>query len=247
MSEETTKPEVSEKTLAEGQEATEEHASSEDEDFSKGKAKKARKPHGRIYIVGIVIAVIVVAGLGFNAWHNTPGFCAAICHSPMDPYLATYNETPGQPGTDKWGNEVSDAKSMLAPVHRMAGKGCMTCHPSVLSQQISEGTEWLTGNYDDPIPERTITQLIENRGSNEASDSDCMNSSCHNFTREDLIKKTAWMGAINPHYPQHGVQECSTCHKAHRASVMYCSQCHTEAVVPDGWVSYTDSQQAKSN
>ncbi len=23
---------------------------------------------------------------------------------------------------------------------------------------------------------------------------------------------------------------------------MYCSQCHTEAVVPDGWVSYQESE-----
>ena len=46
----------------------------------------------------------------------------------------------------------------------------------------------------------------------------------------------------DPHAPQHGEQKCTTCHKAHRASVNYCTQCHTDAVVPDGWLSYTDSK-----
>ena len=55
-------------------------------------------------------------------------------------------------------------------------------------------------------------------------------------------KKTAWMGEINPHIPQHDEQKCTTCHKVHRASVNYCMQCHTDAVVLDGWLSYTDSK-----
>ena len=69
-----------------------------------------------------------------------------------------------------------------------------------------------------------------------------MNTSCHPYGRDELVKKTAWMGKINPHAPQHGEQKCTTCHKAHRASVNYCTQCHTDAVVPDGWLSYTDSK-----
>lgn len=45
-----------------------------------------------------------------------------------------------------------------------------------------------------------------------------------------------------PHTPQHGEQKCTTCHKAHRASVNYCTQCHTDAIAPDGWLSYIDSK-----
>ena len=189
-----------------------------------------------------VVAVVVVAGIGFAAWHEQPSFCNAICHTPMNAYLETYEATPGEAATDKWGNEVSDASSMLASVHGQYGKTCLDCHQPELSEQLTEGGEWVTGSYDADLSERTTSQLVEARGL-ENSDEFCMNDSCHNYTREDLEKKTAWMGEINPHSSQHGEQKCGTCHKAHRQSVMYCTQCHTEAVVPDGWVDYTTSKQ----
>ena len=190
--------------------------------------------------VGVAVAVVVVAGAGFWCWHEQPSFCNAICHNPMDPYLPTYEAVPGEAATDKWGNEVDDASGMLAAVHGQVGKTCLDCHTPVLEEQVTEGVEWVSGNYDSPLSERTSVQLVEARGADD-SDELCMNESCHPYTRDDLVKKTAWMGEINPHTPQHGDQECGTCHKAHRASVMYCTQCHSEAVVPDGWVTYEES------
>lgn len=50
-------------------------------------------------IVGVVAAVLVVAGAGFWVWHEQPSFCNAICHSPMDKYVETYYE--GDPGTHR--------------------------------------------------------------------------------------------------------------------------------------------------
>ena len=49
---------------------------------------------------------------------------------------------------------------------------------------------------------------------------------------------------FNPHTRQHGDIDCGTCHKAHRASTLYCTQCHAEAAdgLPAGWVTYQDSQ-----
>ena len=140
------------------------------------------------------------------------------------------------------GNDVEDASSMLAAVHGQVGKTCMDCHVPQFGEQMTEGAEWVTGSYDSPLMERTATQLLEARGIDD-SDEFCMNSSCHPYTRDDLEKKTEWMGKINPHTPQHGEQKCTTCHKAHRASVNYCTQCHTDAVVPDGWIDYTESKQ----
>lgn len=35
-------------------------------------SKKSKKP----LIAGIVVAVVVLAGIGFWTWHNTPGFSA---------------------------------------------------------------------------------------------------------------------------------------------------------------------------
>ncbi|WP_042435759.1 cytochrome c3 family protein [Senegalimassilia anaerobia] len=212
------------------------------EEASQPAAKRPMEKRKRLGItLGCIAVVLVVAGAGFMVWHEQPSFCNAICHDPMDPYLPTFEATPGQPATDKWGNEVEDASSMLAAVHNQAGKTCMDCHVPQLDEQMTEGAEWVTGNYDSPLGERTSTQLVEARGL-ENSDEFCMNTSCHPYGRDELVKKTAWMGKINPHTPQHGEQKCTTCHKAHRASVNYCTQCHTDAVVPDGWLSYTDSK-----
>lgn len=212
------------------------------EEASQPAAKRPMEKRKRLGItLGCIAVVLVVAGAGFMVWHEQPSFCNAICHDPMDPYLPTFEATPGQPAADKWGNEVEDASSMLAAVHNQAGKTCMDCHVPQLDEQMTEGAEWVTGNYDSPLGERTSTQLVEARGL-ENSDEFCMNTSCHPYGRDELVKKTAWMGKINPHTPQHGEQKCTTCHKAHRASVNYCTQCHTDAVVPDGWLSYTDSK-----
>lgn len=194
--------------------------------------------------VGVIIAIVVVAGAGFWCWHEQPSFCNAICHTPMDPYLPTYEASSGEAGAetavDKWGNEVADTSGMLAAVHAQVGKTCLDCHVPSLDEQVTEGVEWVSGSYEAPLQERALDELVRARGL-EDTDEFCMNESCHPYTRDDLAKKTAWMGEINPHDPQHGEQECGTCHKAHRSSVMYCTQCHSEAVVPDGWVTYEES------
>ena len=71
----------------------------------------------------------------------------------------------------------------------------------------------------------------------------CLNESCHNLTREDLKQATSELGQYNPHQPQHGEQECSSCHKAHRASVNACTQCHSEAEVPEGWLTVAEANK----
>ena len=79
---------------------------------------KKRKTDRRWPIVAAVVAVVVaVAGGGFWVWHEQPSFCNAICHTPMDPYVAAFDQQPGTAGVDKWGNEVSNTSSMLAVVH----------------------------------------------------------------------------------------------------------------------------------
>ena len=63
-------------------------------------------------VVGVVVAVLVVAGAGFWVWHEQPSFCNAICHTPMDAYLPTYEAEPGQAATDVWGNEVESTPEL---------------------------------------------------------------------------------------------------------------------------------------
>lgn len=202
--------------------------------------------------LGVIVAVLVVAGAGFWVWHEQPSFCNAICHSPMDAYLPTYESELNEPGIDKWGNEVENTDAMLAPVHRVENETtCLGCHVPVLGEQISEAVNWVTGNYEvvttqtgmQVIPECSLADLTEARGIEP--DQFCLNDSCHNMTREDLAEATEDLGIRNPHAGPHGSYSCSDCHKAHRASVNRCSECHNDVPIPEGWLTYSESANLK--
>ena len=196
------------------------------------------KPKKWPIVVGTVALVFVVAGMGFWVWHEQPSFCAAICHTPMDPYVETYDQPLGEAGVDKWGNEVADTFSMLAVAHKASGKTCLDCHVPTLGEQMAEGASWVTGGYGVPLQEATLADLGAARG--VASDEFCLNESCHNLTRDDLANATAGM-TRNPHLAYHGDISCDSCHKAHRASVNYCTQCHADAETPAGWLTAKES------
>lgn len=212
-------------------------------------ARKSRK-HKKAWItVGVVVVILAVGGVGFSLWHAQPSFCNAICHTPMDPYLPTYESPVNEKGIDKWGNEVSNSNAMMAALHREQNEdSCLSCHVPTLGEQVSEGANWITGNYEvletqsgmQVLAERSLDELVEARGI--APDEFCLNSSCHNMTREDLIKATSDMKR-NPHVAQHGKNSCSDCHKAHRASVNKCSECHADAELPEGWITAAESNK----
>ncbi len=230
------------------------------------KPKKARRTP---IIVGVVAVVIIAAIGGGLVWHEQPSFCNAICHTPMDGYLATYEAEPGQPATDKWGNEVSDASSMMAALHRQKGEEngeaitCLSCHTPTLSEQLTEGAHWVSGSYNVSqtldetfVPtERDGNQLTEARGTD--AESFCLNSGCHVnddgsvMTKEDLEKLTAdEYGDRNPHATDSSLPSnhtaklaCTDCHKGHRASVMGCSQCHSDSKIPEGWLSSSQASE----
>lgn len=191
-------------------------------------------------VVGVIALVVIVSGVGFSIWHEQPSFCNAICHTPMDPYDTTYNQNPNTQGVDKWGNAVEDTSSMLCVAHKIptdqggAGATCMSCHVATLSEQITEGTNWITGNYAYPLDERTTKDLTAARGVD--ADQFCLNKNCHNMTRQDLVKATSSM-PFNPHVSEHGESACTDCHKGHRASVLTCTKCHQDVVPPKGWLS----------
>ena len=211
------------------------------------KGKKPRKPRNKkkmIATIAVVLVVVGVAGGAFWVWHNTPSFCEAICHNPQDPYNPTYYAEPGQSATDKWGNEVKDASGMLAAVHRVeADATCLSCHEPTMAEQITEGIEWATGNFYNPLSERSLTNLTRWTGASAISF--CLNENCHDFTKSDLTEKTSDL-ARNPHAWHHEEYTCSDCHKSHRASIMVCSQCHDDSVIPEGWLSYQESRELET-
>ena len=200
-------------------------------------APKKSSAKKRVGIVCGVIAVIVaIAGFGMWTWHDDPSFCGTVCHTPMASYLETYDQKPNTEGVDKYGNPVSNTSAMLAVQHGAMGFDCLTCHKPTLGQQISEGTTWQTGTYTYPLDERSVAELGEPTGM--GSDEMCLNESCHNMTRDDLYNLTAdEENLYNPHWSHHETLDCGTCHKAHGQSVLYCTQCHAQAPVPEGWLS----------
>lgn len=204
-------------------------------------------------VSAVVLAVVVAAGAGFFVWHEQPSFCNAICHVPMD----AYGETLMSGSQDKFGNAMAtdeQKQSMLAYAHANLGDEsvmCLDCHVPTLQEQISEGLHWVTGNYyvagTNPLGQtilesRELSDLVEARGISE--DEFCLNEACHTsqngepLTRDGLAALTAAeYGEYNPHISEHSEMACSTCHKAHSQSVNYCSECHEEATVPEGWLS----------
>jgi len=210
----------------------------EDIDDSHGTKTRRRKWP---FIVGSVVVLIVVSAVSGFIWHEQPSFCNAICHTPMDPYYATYLCEPGLAGEDKWERSVANASSMLAATHRAEGFECLDCHLPTFGEQVSEGIKWITGDYRAPLLERTIKDLVSTRGMPQ--DEFCLNERCHHVasdgspinSREDLTSATSYL-ARNVHLPQHDNFPCDTCHKAHRASVVYCAECHRDTYFPAGWV-----------
>ncbi len=213
------------------------------------KKKKGKK--GKI-ILAVVLVAIVGLGAGFWVWHEQPSFCNAICHTPMDPVSATYEQELGVAGIDKWGNEVTNTASMLSVTHKEQGATCMSCHVPTLSEQISEGIAWISGNYSlvanatygGVLAEKDLKDLTAARG--VAADEFCMNSDCHEGVSRgaDLIALTADLSSTrNPHTMPHGDLQCSDCHKAHRASVNTCSSCHSDAPIPEGWLTSAEEKK----
>jgi hypothetical protein len=207
-----------------------------------------KKGKGKLIVLIAILVVLAAGGGGFWIWHEQPSFCNAICHTPMDPYNATYDAVPGAATVDKWDNAVSDASAMLAVTHREAGEGCLDCHVPTIGEQLSEGLSWVTGDYWFPLSQRTLADLTSAR--KLQPDDFCLKSGCHHEADDGTVldSREALLAATdqyirNPHKPQHGVNDCGDCHNAHRASVNFCSQCHKDAPLPDGWLDYNQASQ----
>lgn len=224
---------------------------------TEGASPAPKRKKNKLVIVGVVVGVIVVLGIGLFVWHEQPSFCNAICHTPMDAYGATYLEG----NVDKYGNDLTETESlaMMSYNHKVnADTKCMDCHQPVLGQQVSEAMHWITGGYtiagenqkgQAVLEERSLDELVTAWGATDG-DTFCLKSGCHVnddgsvMTRDDLLAKTAGLSKdYNPHKAQHGEIACGQCHKGHAQSVNYCTQCHVEAPVPDGWVSFTEAQK----
>jgi len=214
-----------------------------------GKPKRRRWP----IVLGVIAVVFLAAGVGFTQWHAQPSFCGAICHTPMDPYVATYNQTPGATGLDRFNQEIANTNGMMAVVHKEVEVDCLGCHSPTIGEQVSEGMKWITGNYSIPLKQYKLNELVVARGLS-SGDAFCLNEICHHLaddgstitSREELITATSHLSR-NVHLGQHGTNQCDTCHKSHSASTVLCTQCHLDVVLPEGWLTDAQYQQQVRN
>ncbi|MCI8425258.1 MAG: cytochrome c3 family protein [Adlercreutzia sp.] len=186
-------------------------------------AASPKKPRRKGWIVaGVVAAVVIVAGAGFWVWHEQPSFCNAICHSPMDYYVETY--------------EADDPK-LGVTAHAKAGESCLDCHTAELTTQISEVCAWVSDNY--PM---TADGTMLATGKQFADEQFCARPECHHAlgTSFDEITAGLWGFAgndekYNPHASHQDMAlECGDCHKIHEQQVLVCNECH-DLTLPEGW------------
>ena len=225
----------------------------------KAKAKAKKKWP---VVLGVVAAVLLLAGIGMFVWHEQPSFCGAICHDTMDAYLEGYNQEDNAVGVDKYGNDVANTHSMLAVSHKSQNVACLGCHVPSVSQQIGEGMMTISGSYTvvDRVNgngfaqhERTLSDLLVNAGHADDTgkgDQFCLRSGCHDMDRAELAKVQVVEGTVRqphlwlntPHASAGGMEfACGDCHKSHRASVNACTACHADAVSPEGWLTFAES------
>ncbi|WP_228845488.1 cytochrome c3 family protein [Phototrophicus methaneseepsis] len=112
---------------------------------------------------------------------------------------------------------------MLVSLHSDKEVGCVDCHSMSFEQQLHETVAYLQDDYTQPFTRA------------EYGMETCFQ--CHEHGSYDQIAwRTTDLGVTdgktkgheaNPHQsPHYDDLECNTCHRMHRESVLFCSECH---------------------
>lgn len=185
-----------------------------------------KKLYTTLGVVGIALVALVAGG---TVWHAQPSFCGAICHTPMKSYVEGYD---------------SGDTALLVSTHAKADVACLDCHEPTISQQLTEASHWMSGEYAFDQE----TGKLPTVGDELATEATCLQSDCHDMTREELAGETAGL-ALNPHElgEFHAQVPCSSCHTMHGTSVHYCTQCHSNSIadLPEGWQTVSQASAAK--
>ncbi|EGO64981.1 cytochrome c3 [Acetonema longum] len=150
-----------------------------------------RKKRWLIAAMVIFFLGITIVAAGLKAGEN-PRFCAN-CHI-IEPYYQSWKEGP-----------------LLAARHSAENVNCTDCHQATIVEKMHEGFAYVTGQYEDPLKERSATR------------EDCLK--CHQDDWQQTVTATQY-DHRNPHDSHLGEIDCSLCHKMHRTSEVYCAQCH---------------------
>jgi hypothetical protein len=192
--------------------------------------------------LGVVFVLLVGGGGGvYLTQHSNPLFCNAVCHTPMDPYVASFED-----GVSTNAAQVELSGPLSVTVHKDAGSGivCVTCHDDGLGEQLREGWAWVTGDYVYPLEAKVLTVGEAKAEGQVGGVGFCLREGCHVGVESlEELKGALSDQRRNPHDSHNGTLECTQCHRTHEQSVMWCTQCHADAVVPEGWLTYAEQQR----
>lgn len=177
-------------------------------------------------IVAGAVLLMGLASMGMVGLRDSlkrPEFCV-LCHS--NPYYTSWEDS-----------------EYLATKHARAAISCQRCHPRSVTTAARNILIQLTrryrlkrirvpkeacfrchahASYDDLIERTGYINLDFELRSNSASDGE---------------RSANWFVAQNPHRAHHyGDLDCRICHKMHRPSEEYCSECHEPATSAAGWI-----------
>ena len=173
-----------------------------------------------------IVGLIVLAALGgitatwvhfwdFNVANPSSESCAN-CHT-MDDYV----------------DSLADS-SLLVSLHTARNIGCVDCHDYDLEDQLRDTLAFLQDDYDQPF--------MRARYDNDY----CFQ--CHEHgSYEELKQLIQYMvGDVlgDLHNSHLGEIDCRLCHKMHKPSVDYCSQCHGHIVDKEGWIPWEEPSES---
>jgi len=146
-------------------------------------------------IIIALFILLVAANAVYALWEASynPSFCS-LCHI-IRPYVDSYHTS-----------------QYLDNIHQQANVGCKDCHVTSPIGALKEVAAYVTGNYDNPLTERKMTNDM------------CLK--CHR-SYESLAERTAHLNR-NPHNSHWPNLRCTVCHKSHRPEENYCAQCHQD-------------------
>ncbi len=206
--------------------------------------KVKQKGKGKIILLVVVIVVVLLFGGGgivYATQHSNPQFCNLICHVPMDPYVASYMD-----GTSVNPAQTDAVGALDITAHKESDQAlvCVNCHMEGIESQIQEGIAWVSGNYTQPLEGFELSAKEEPKEGEKSGIEYCLRPECHEGigSLADLKESTSDLKR-NPHESHNGDQNCTNCHQIHEQSMMMCTQCHADAEVPDGWLTYAEKQQ----
>ena len=220
-------------------------------------APAPKKKSKKFAIVGVIVVALIAVGAGMMVWHESPSFCSTLCHVEQT-YVDNYMQDQGVAGTDKYGNAVSNTNAIMSVMHRNTKATakpeilCVDCHVPNFGELAHDGMNYASGNYAIPRDERTANRMMS--WDKLPGTSFCANERCHVYLlgddgklSYDKLEASTKNREFNPHEQHHEnlTLDCTACHKGHRASTIVCQGCHNHEniALPDGWVSYEESQK----